>query len=126
KTQHYANKPRRKTINAATREHQYAAYLETWRRKVEQIGNLNYPEEARRRKLYGSLVLHVAVRADGSVERIRVLSSSGHQALDDAAIAIVNLAAPFAPFPPDIRKEVDVLDITRTWKYLRGNRLLSK
>lgn len=116
---------RRKAVNASTQEYRYAAYLEAWRNKVERIGNLNYPEEASRRKLYGNLLLHVAVRADGSVERIRVVRSSGHKLLDDEAVRIVRLAAPFAPFPQDIRKEVDVLDITRTWQFLEGNTLFS-
>jgi protein TonB len=119
----FAKLPRRKAISASTTEYKYAAYMEAWRRKVENIGNLNYPEEARRKKLYGNLLLHVAVRADGSVERIRLLKSSGHKLLDDAAINIVRMAAPYAPFPKDIRKEVDVLDITRTWQFLSSNRL---
>jgi protein TonB len=119
----FAQLPRRKAISAATTEYRYAAYMEAWRRKVENIGNLNYPEEARRKKLYGNLLLHVAVRSDGSVERVRLLKSSGHKLLDDAAINIIKLAAPYAPFPPDIRKEVDVLDITRTWQFLSSNRL---
>jgi protein TonB len=92
---------------------------------VEKIGNLNYPEEAKRRKLYGNLLMHVAVRADGSVEKIRIRRSSGHKLLDDAAVRIVRMAAPFAPFPPEIREEVDVLDITRTWQFLDGNTLFS-
>ena len=92
---------------------------------MERIGNLNYPEAAKRQKLYGALILHVAVRADGSIEQIRLLRSSGHKALDDAAIRIVRLAAPFAPFPPGIRKKVDVLDITRTWQFRNGNQLFS-
>jgi periplasmic protein TonB len=112
---------RRKAVNANTQEYRYAAYLEAWRRKVENIGNLNYPEEARRRKLYGNLLMHVAIRSDGSVERIRVVRSSGHSLLDEAAVRIVRLAAPFAPFPPDIREEVDVLDITRTWQFVDGS-----
>ncbi len=116
---------RRKAVNASTQEYQYAAYLEAWRSKVEKIGNLNYPDEAKRRKLYGHLLMHVAVRADGSVERIRVVRSSGHKLLDDAAVRIVRMSAPFAPFPPEIRKEVDVLDITRTWQFLDGNTLFS-
>ncbi len=119
----YARRPRRRAISASTREFRYAAYLEAWRRKIERIGNLNYPEEARRKALYGNLVLHVAVRADGSVEQIRVVRSSGHKLLDEAAIRIVRLAAPFAPFPENIRKETDILDITRTWQFLRSNRL---
>lgn len=116
---------RRKSINASTQEYRYASYLEAWRRKVEKIGNLNYPGEARRRKLHGSLILHVAVRADGSVERIRVRKSSGHKLLDDAAVRIVRLSAPFAPFPPEIRKEVDILDITRTWQFRDGGTMFS-
>ena len=116
---------RRKAVNASTQEYTYASYLEAWRSKVEKIGNLNYPDEAKRRKLYGNLLMHVAVRADGSVERIRVVRSSGHKLLDDAAVRIVRMSAPFAPFPPEIRQEVDVLDITRTWQFLDGSTLFS-
>ena len=122
-TSAYANRARRKAISASTREYKYASYLEAWRRKVEAIGNLNYPQEAKRRKLYGNLILHVAVRSDGTLERVRVLRSSGVDLLDEAAIRIVELAAPFAPFPPEIRAEADVLDITRTWQFLSTNRL---
>jgi protein TonB len=114
---------RRRTLNASTQEYVYANYLESWRRKVERIGNLNYPEEAKEKHLYGSLMLQVAVRADGSLENVRVLRSSGHQVLDDAAVRIVELAAPFAPFPDDIRARHDVLDIVRTWQFLRNQRL---
>ncbi|MCB1803040.1 MAG: energy transducer TonB [Gammaproteobacteria bacterium] len=116
---------RRRAVNASTQEYKYAAYLESWRSKVEKIGNLNYPDEAKRQRLYGNLLMHVAVRSDGSVERIRVVRSSGHKLLDDAAVRIVRMSAPFAPFPPAIRKEVDVLDITRTWQFLDGNTLFS-
>jgi len=120
-----SQRDRRKAVNASTQEYQYAAYLESWRRKVEKIGNLNYPDEAKRRKLYGNLLMHVAVRADGTIEKISVRRSSGHRLLDDAAVRIVRMAAPFAPFPPEIREEVDVLDITRTWQFLDGNTLFS-
>ena len=122
----YANRPRRKAISASTQEYKYASYLEAWRRKVESIGNLNYPEEAKRRQLYGNLILRVALRADGTLEEVRVLRSSGSEVLDQAAVRIVNLAAPYAPFPPDIRKETDVLDITRTWQFLSNNRFGEK
>lgn len=122
----FANRPRRKAISASTQEYRYASYLEAWRRKVEAIGNLNYPEEARRRKLYGNLILQVGVRADGSLEEVRVLRSSGSTLLDEAAVRIVHLAAPFAPFPPDIRQETDFLDITRTWQFLSNNRFGGK
>ncbi len=121
--QAFSQKSRRKHISAATKEYIYANYLDAWRRKVERIGNLNYPEEAKRKNLSGSLVLHVAVRADGSLERVRVLRSSGKKVLDDAAIRIVKLAAPFSPFPEEIRKNVDVLDITRTWQFGNDDRL---
>lgn len=120
-----SKRERRKAINASTQEAKYAAYLEAWRKKVERIGNLNYPDEAKRKKLYGSLLLHVSVRADGSIERIRLVRSSGHKALDDAAIRIVRLSAPFSPFPPNIRKEIDILDITRTWQFRNGDQLFS-
>jgi protein TonB len=110
-------RPRKKFINARTREYKYAAYMDAWRAKVERIGNLNYPEEARRRGLAGSLVLDVALNPDGTVHSVAVLRSSGHKLLDDAAVRIVELAAPFAPFPPEIRAETDILHITRTWKF---------
>lgn len=119
----YAQRTRRKAISTATREYRYASYMEAWRRKVERIGNLNYPRQARELGLFGSLILHVAVRADGSIEGIRVVRSSGHDVLDQAAIRIVELSAPFAEFPPDIRRETDVLDITRTWQFQRNNQL---
>jgi protein TonB len=122
RTEDYAKRPRRKFINASTKEYRYASYLDAWRRKVERIGNLNYPDEARRSKLYGNLVLQVAVRADGSVERVLLLRSSGHKLLDDAAERIVRLAAPYAPFPAEIREETDILEITRTWQFLSNDR----
>jgi len=116
---------RRKAVNASTREYRYASYLEAWREKVERVGNLNYPDEARRRKLHGDLILHVAVRADGSLEKVRVVRSSGFPVLDDAAVRIVRLASPYAPFPPELGKDTDVLDITRTWQFTSSNRLFS-
>jgi periplasmic protein TonB len=123
KTAVFGNRPRRTSISSSTKEYKYATYLEGWRRKVEQIGNLNYPEEARRKHLYGNLILRVAVRADGSVEQVQVLRPSSFKVLDEAAVHIVELAAPYAPFPPDIAAETDVLDITRTWQFQRNNQL---
>jgi len=126
KSQIYAQRPRRKHISAQTQEYKYAAYLEAWRRKVERIGNLNYPDEAKRRKLYGNLVLAVTLRPDGTVDDIRLLRSSGHKLLDDAAKRIVELASPYAPFPPEIREQTDLLEITRTWQFLSSNQLFSE
>ncbi len=113
-----AMRPRSKYISASTQEYRYAAYMEAWRAKVERIGNINYPDEARQRGLSGALLLDVAIRPDGSVIEVVVRRSSGHKVLDDAAVRIVELAGPYAQFPPDIAKEVDVLHVTRTWRFL--------
>jgi len=115
--QEYQQRPRRKFLNARTQEYKYAAYMEAWRAKVERVGNLNYPEEAKRRHLNGSLVLDVVLRNDGSVKEIVVMRPSGHKLLDDAAVRIVQLASPFAVFPAEIRSDADELSITRTWKF---------
>lgn len=124
--QAYAKRPKRKWITARTREHKYAAYMEAWRQKVERVGNLNYPDEARRANLSGNLLLDVALRADGSVDEIILRRSSGKKVLDDAAIRIVKLAAPFASFPEDIARETDILHVERTWQFLSGNRFRSR
>jgi len=116
----FPERPRRKFISANTREHLYAGYMRSWVAKVERVGNLNYPARARRDDLSGSLVLSVDVLEDGSVGRIRVLRSSGNDVLDEAAVRIVRLSAPFAPLPEEIRSEVDVLTITRTWQFSRS------
>lgn len=118
----FSNRPRHRYISANTREYRDAAYLDAWRKKVEQIGNLNYPEEARRRNLSGSLILHVALRPDGTPITIDIRRSSGSKVLDDAARRIVELAAPFAPFPDDMREDTDVLHIIRTWQFQAGHR----
>ncbi|MCC7414034.1 MAG: energy transducer TonB, partial [Gammaproteobacteria bacterium] len=117
-----SERPRRKFISASTREYRYAAYMESWRAKVERVGNLNYPDEARRMHLSGNLILEVVIKPDGSVKEMIVRRSSGHQLLDDAAQRIVELASPFAPFPIDIAKDVDLLHVTRTWQFLDSDR----
>lgn len=122
--QAYAKMPRRKYITASTKEYKYASYMESWRRKVEKIGNLNFPEEAKRRNLAGNLILDVAINPDGTIKAITIARSSGYKILDDAAARIVHLAAPFAPLSPEILKETDILHITRTWKFL-GNDMIS-
>lgn len=107
----------RRLTSASTKKREDALYLENWRKKIESIGNLHYPEEARRNKMYGSLRLLVAIKPDGAVKSIEVLESSGQHILDDAAIRIVRLAAPFQPFPVEMRKSTDLLEIIRTWKF---------
>ena len=111
----WTERPRRKWISARTREDRFAAYMVEWRRKVERVGNLNYPDEAARRGLSGNLLLEVALNPDGTVADIELRRSSGEPVLDAAAVRIVELAAPFAPFPPDIAGDVDILHIERTW-----------
>jgi protein TonB len=118
----YAKRPRKKFIGARAKEYRFAQYVEDWRQKIERIGTLNYPDAARGR-LYGSLLLLVAIRADGSVERVEIQRSSGEKLLDDAAMRIVALAAPFAPFPRDIRVDTDILEITRTWTFTNADRI---
>lgn len=115
----YQRRPRRKSVGIRTQEYKFAIYVEAWRQKVERIGNLNYPAAAREQKLYGNLQMTVYIKSDGSLEKVEIRRSSGHRVLDDAARRIVELAAPYAPFPEDIRKEVDVLDITRTWTFTK-------
>lgn len=124
--QEYQKRPRRKFLSARTKEYKYAEYMEAWRARVERVGNLNYPEKARRQNLTGNLVLDVAINPDGTVHNLNMIKSSGNKVLDDAARRIVELAAPYEGFPADIRKEVDILHITRTWQFMRNNRLVSR
>lgn len=124
--QEYARRPRKYTISSAsTKKSQDALYLDTWRRRIEAVGNINYPESARRQEIYGSLRLLVAILPDGDVDEIRILQSSGFSVLDQAAIDIVRMAAPFAPFPEEMRPNVDILEIIRTWRFHEGNALTS-
>ena len=122
----YSKRTKHRYISASTKAFRDAAYLDAWRRKIERIGNLNYPEEAKRKNLSGSLVLDVSINVDGRVGDISILKSSGHKLLDDAASRIVRLASPFAPLPAEMRKDTDILHITRTWQFLSGNRLSTK
>lgn len=122
----YQKMPRRKFIGARTQEYRFAQYIEDWRVKVERIGNLNYPEQARREQIYGKLQLSVSIKADGSVESIEVSRSSGHRILDAAAMRIVKLAAPYSPLPADIRRDTDILTITRTWTFTQADKLESE
>ena len=111
---------RRKYISANTKQYEYASYMDSWRRKVERVGNLNYPEEARKLNLSGSLQLEVALNRDGTINEITLRKSSGKKVLDDAAIKIVELAAPYAAFPENIENKVDILHILRTWQFINN------
>jgi len=124
--QAYQERPKRKFVGARAQEYRFAQYVDTWRQRIERVGNLNYPEEAKVRKLYGRLQLTVAIRANGEVESVEVNRSSGHKILDQAAIRIVRLAAPFAPFPDNIRVDTDILHITRTWTFTRGDQVIAE
>ena len=122
----YAKRPRKYTISSAsTKKSHDALYLDNWRRRIEAVGNINYPEQARRQQLYGSLRMLVALLPNGEVANIQILQSSGHSILDQSAIEIVNLAAPFQPFPEAMRAEADILEIIRTWRFHEGNALTS-
>jgi periplasmic protein TonB len=122
----YQQRPRRRFVGARTQEFRFARYIEDWRLKIERIGELNYPQAAREQKIYGSLVATVSIRADGSLESVDINRSSGQKVLDRAAIRIVHLGAPYAPFPPDIAKDTDILSITRTWLFTREDQFLSE
>ena len=123
--QAYAERPRVKRLTALSATAAAdAAYLHNWRTRVEAVGNRYYPEASSRYGIYGDLRLLVAIRHDGKIENIEVLSSSGHAMLDEAAIRIVRMASPFDPFPPALRDSTDRLEIIRTWKF-RKNRLSS-
>lgn len=119
----YAKRPKIHRLNAAsTMRDKGAWYKEEWRKKIERVGNLNYPDEARRQRIYGSLRLLVSINRDGTLYEVQVLESSGQTVLDQAAMRIVRLAAPFAPFAGDL-SEFDRLEIIRTWRFERGDKL---
>jgi len=119
----YQQRPKRTFIGARAKEFRFAMYADQWRQKIEQVGNLNYPEEAKISKLYGSLQMTVAIKADGTVERVDINRSSGYKVLDDAAKRIVLLASPFSRFPDEVRKDTDILEITRTWAFTREDQM---
>ena len=118
----YQKRPRKKFIGARAAEDRFAFYEDAWRVKIERIGTLNFPPEARG-KIYGNLRLTVTIRADGTVESIELDRSSGLKVLDAAAFKIVRMATPFAIFPPDIRREYDQIVITRTWFFGQGDKI---
>ena len=122
----YEKRPKRKFIGARTKEYRFALYVESWRQKVERIGNMNYPEAAKAQKLYGQLRMTVSIKADGSIEDVVIDKSSGSKILDDAAKRIVELAAPYTRFPDDIKKDTDILSITRTWSFTQEEQVATE
>lgn len=124
--QAYQERPRKKFIGARTQEYRFANYVDNWRLKVERIGNLNYPAEARERRIYASLQLTVGIKRDGEVDSIEINRTSGYKFLDQAALRIVRLAAPFERFPESIRADTDILYITRTWSFTRADQVLAE
>ncbi len=121
----YNKRPRKKFIGARTEEYAAAQYLEDWRQKVERVGNLNYPEAAKG-KLYGNLLLYVEIRADGSLERVEVQRSSGHRILDEAAMRIVRMSAPYGNFSAELKRQTDIVAFARTWVFTKADRLTSE
>jgi protein TonB len=122
----YQKRPKRRFVGARAEEYRFARYIEDWRLKIERIGNLNYPEAARQQKLYGSLLLTVSIKSDGSVENVEINRTSGSRVLDAAAVKIVEMSGPFAAFPPDIKRDTDILHITRTWTFTKADALESQ
>ena len=121
-----ARKPRKRQVSASIHRATDALYLDAWRRKIEKIGNLNYPEKAKRKGIFGSLSLKVSINKDGTVNDISIRRSSGHKILDDSAIRIVRLAAPFAPLTKDIMVDTDILEIIRVWHFLPNKGLKTR
>ncbi len=122
----YQKRPKRKFIGARAQKYSYALYVESWRQKVEKVGNLNYPEAAKNLRMYGQLQMTVSIKADGSIESVEINRSSGHKVLDEAAKHIVELAAPYSRFSDDMHKEVDILSITRTWTFTKEDSLATE
>lgn len=121
----YQKLPKRKFIGARTQGVVYAEYVDEWRQKIERVGTANFPDEARRQGTFGNVLVTVAIRADGSVEKIEIDRSSGSRVLDQAVTRIVQLSGPFKPFPAAVKRETDVLHITRNWAFTRSDLLLS-
>ena len=121
----YAKRPSRKFVSASTQEYAWATYLRAWVDRAERVGNLNYPDEARRRRLAGTVVINVGVFRNGSIERIDIVQSSGIKLLDDAAIRIARLAEPYPPLPKT-QDNPDILNVIRTWRFLPEGGLIDE
>ncbi len=123
--QQYAKRPKKKWLTARTHEASSAEYMYRWVEKVERVGNLNYPDQARRQRLTGALVLVVGIYKNGQIESVVVDESSGHRVLDDAARRIVELSGPFEPLSGKLAEETDILYIVRTWEFQASNSVIS-
>jgi protein TonB len=117
----YQKLPRRKFIGTRTEGVVYAEYVDKWRQRIEKVGTEHFPDEARQKKIFGSLLLTVSIRANGTVEKVEIERSSGHRVLDAAALRVIELAGPFPPFPSAIRREFDILSITRNWSFTHAD-----
>lgn len=125
RSERYAKRPKRKFVSASTQEYAWAGYLREWVDRVERVGNLNYPDEARRRRLEGQVVISVAIRRDGGVERADIVQSSGIALLDASALRIARLAEPYPPLPRT-EEDPDVLHVTRTWQFMPEGALVDE
>ena len=121
----YAKRPKTITLTASTRKAVEASYLASWVKKVEHTGNLNYPAEARQKKLDGRLRMSVRINASGEVLDVKINNSSGTSLLDEAAKRILRIAQPFPPFPDELRERADQIVIIRTWDF-KSNRFRTK
>ena len=125
RSERYAKRPKRKFVSASTQEYAWAGYLRGWVDRVERVGNLNYPDEARRRRLAGQVVISVAIRRNGTVERAEIVQSSGIALLDASALRIAQLAEPYPPLPKT-DENPDILHVTRTWQFLPAGALIDR
>jgi len=123
--QEHSQKPKEKYLTSRTKEYIAAGYMRGWIDRVERLGNADYPDAAIRDKLSGTLILDVVIRADGSLKEINLRRSSGHQILDDAAKRIVKMSSPFEPFPDKLKKQADIIHITRSWEFQSNHQLRS-
>jgi protein TonB len=123
RSERYAKRPKRKFVSASTQEYAWATYLSEWVKRVERVGNLNYPDEARQRRLAGAVVITIAIRRNGSVETAQIVKSSGIPLLDSSALRIARLAEPYAALPRT-EENPDILHVTRTWQFLPGGEMI--
>lgn len=123
--QDYQKKPRKEFLSPTTKRNEAARYLDEWRKRVEQVGNANYPIQAKAKSLSGSLIITVELNRNGTISSIAVIKPSPHKVLNDAALRFVRDASPYASFPEYLDKSIDLLVITRAFHFLGNNRLSS-